>query len=263
MTTRQPEPVEHYDRIIFDPMMRAYYGNEPFYNVGLWSNGVDDQAAASTELVDRLLSRVFEPRRVLDVGCGLGATTAQVCRRWPQARVTGVNISAQQVEHCRRTVPAADFHVMDATRLAFPDEGFDLVVCVEAAFHFDTRQDFLREAWRVLRPGGTLALADILIADGPLAQAIMVWDVVDANRVADPAAYCALLEAAGFADCRVDDITSASWLAWCDSVQRWLESHRDHATVTPEQLANWQKSLPMLRHAVGHYLAVVARKPAA
>lgn len=263
MTTSQPEPVEHYDRIIFDPLMRAYYGEQPFYNVGLWSNGAEDQAAASTALVERLLAAAAEPRDVLDVGCGLGATTARACRCWPQARVTGVNISAQQVEHCRRTVPAASFLVMDATRLAFPDASFDLVVCVEAAFHFNTRRDFLREAWRVLRPGGTLALADILVADGPMAHQIMVWDVVDANRVTDPAAYRALLEAAGFADCHAEDITSASWLAWCDSVERWLASHRDHATVTPEQLANWQKSLPLLRRAVRHYVAAVGRKPAA
>lgn len=263
MSTRNPEPVEQYDRLIFDPLMRAYYGAEPFYNVGLWSEGSRDQAAASTALVDRLLSAVADPRAVIDVGCGLGATTAQICRRWPHARVTGVNISAQQVEHCQKTIPTAEFRVMDATRLAFPDESADLVVCVEAAFHFNTRIDFLREAWRVLRPGGSIALTDILVADGPMARAIMVWDVVDANRVGDPAAYAAILQAEGFAECRVDDVTSASWLAWCDAVERWLAVHRNHATVTAEQLGNWQAALPRLRRAVRHYLSVVARKPRA
>lgn len=255
-------PIGHYDRIIFDPLIRAYYGTAPYYNVGLRSNDTQDQAAASTALVDRLLSRVADPGDVLDAGCGLGATTAQVGLRWPQARITGINLSDRQVEHCRGMVPAATFHVMDATRLGFPDASFDLVVCVEAAFHFDTRIDFLREAWRVLRPGGTLALADILAADGPIARAIMVWDVVEANRVADPAAYVAILESAGFHDCDVEDITAASWLAWCDALERWLVANRDHEAVSAEQLANWQRSIPLLRQAVQHYVAAVARKPA-
>jgi ubiquinone/menaquinone biosynthesis C-methylase UbiE len=45
---------------------------------------------------------------------------------------------------------------MDAARLAFADAQFDAVICVEAAFHFDTRAAFLREALRVLKPAGAL-----------------------------------------------------------------------------------------------------------
>ena len=40
---------------------------------------------------------------------------------------------------------------MDATELDFRDNSFDSIICVEAAFHFDTREKFVREAYRVLK----------------------------------------------------------------------------------------------------------------
>ena len=44
-----------------------------------------------------------------------------------------------------RLVPGRHFLQMDAARMAFDEASFDVVLCVEAAFHFDTRRDFLRE----------------------------------------------------------------------------------------------------------------------
>ena len=61
--------------------------------------------------------------------------------------------------------PGVEAVVMDATRLGFASGSVDAVVALEAAQHFDTRAAFLGEALRVLRPGGTIALADMLFTD--------------------------------------------------------------------------------------------------
>ena len=256
-----PNIVEYYDGVIRDPLHRAYWGQREFYNVGLWSAATPNQTAACVNLLDRLLSASDSPRAVLDVGCGLGATTHFARQRWPDAVIHGVNLSAAQIDHCRKHVADCDFHVMDAARLDFPDESFDFVFSVEAAFHFNTRRDFFREAFRVLRPGSTLALSDIIVADGPHARWIYLWDVQDANAVADVAAYKELLESVGFASVDVEDVTSRSWLAWCDAMEQWLFSQAENDVVTKKRKDDWRASLPLLREAVRHYLTVRATKP--
>ena len=262
MSKEKMEGIQQYDRIITDRMIRAMYGSDPFYNVGLWSEGVDNPSQASKALVEHLLAGIENPRDILDVGCGLGATSHELKLRWPEARVTGVNISPYQVDLCNSNIPDVDFRVMDATSLSFPDESFDLVMSVEAAFHFDTRKEFLREAMRVLRPGGVLTVSDMLVHKGPMAQAITIWDVVEENHVESIPSYIELLSDTGFVDCRIDDITSDSWLAWLHAVEHWIDANRHHPEVTDEQRRNWQQSLPFLRESVRHYITAFAVKPA-
>lgn len=251
-----------YDAMIFAPDMAAIFGASGFFNVGYWEAGTAGQEAACLALLRRLLEAVPPgAHRVLDVGCGLGAGTREIQVRQTGALVVGINISPRQLALCHHLAPDCRFACMDAARLGFADRSFDSVLSVEAAFHIRTREAFLREAARVLRPGGRIALSDILLTDaGPLGE----WMVPPENRVASIDDYSALLGEVGFADAIVEDATGPCWAAFCQEQVRLL---RDRASMggTEGEVATAQADYfaYLGRGGIGHYVLASATKPTA
>jgi len=112
--------------------------------------------------------------RLLDVGCGFGGTLDLVRSRHAGCRLVGLNIDERQVRWAGRLVGAGDpvipFVAADGCRLPVADGSLDHVLAVECIFHFPSRKAFFVEVARVLKPGGTLALSDFLMAPGALAD---------------------------------------------------------------------------------------------
>jgi SAM-dependent methyltransferase len=248
----------NYDRLIFDPLIRRYYGGSRAYNVGYWGFGAVTQAEASRDLVHQLLSRVtVSPNRILDVACGLGETTGLIQQGWPAASVTGINFSTQQVDACRTLQKGCNFEVMDAVALQFPDNFFDVIVCVEAPMHFHTRAAFLHEAFRVLKPGGQLVLSDMLFTS---AAWLASWYVPPENHIQDMASYRETLVDAGFTDIVVEDRNEVCWRAFCRSLGKWLQAP-EQADLDPEAVRPWTDNLDSLQGAIAHYPLASMSKP--
>lgn len=117
--------------------------------------------------VRRLLQPVWASREslsFLDVGCGLGLMVA-VLGALGARSATGLSGNRDGCRVCvelkRRCAPfPIDFALGRAEALPFRDHGLDVVFCVEAISHFIEPWRFLDEAWRVLRPGGYIIIAD-------------------------------------------------------------------------------------------------------
>ncbi|MCU0551800.1 MAG: class I SAM-dependent methyltransferase [Leptolyngbya sp. Prado105] len=114
------------------------------------------------QTIDHLALRPGD--RVLDVCCGSGASAIPAAVRVGAAgQVLGIDIAESLLQLARdkaqqQGLENIKFQVGDFETLGFPDESFDAIVCVFGIFFVPDMQAAVRELWRMLRPGGKLAI---------------------------------------------------------------------------------------------------------
>jgi SAM-dependent methyltransferase len=101
---------------------------------------------------------------VLDLCCGAGASAIPAARAvGPSGQVLGIDLAAPMLELARTRANReglgnVSFRVGDATHTGLPDGDFDAVVCVFGVFFAPDMAGFVAEMWRLVRPGGVLAI---------------------------------------------------------------------------------------------------------
>jgi SAM-dependent methyltransferase len=101
-----------------------------------------------------------DPGAILDVGCGTGALLRLAARRFPGATRTGIDPADRMIAVATDADPDARLIVAAAERLPFDDDEFDLVISTNSFHNWPDQRAGVAEIGRVLRPGGTLVLAD-------------------------------------------------------------------------------------------------------
>jgi ubiquinone/menaquinone biosynthesis C-methylase UbiE len=115
-------------------------------------------------LVEQTAAR--DGARIIDLGCGTGTLAITLAKRYPAARVTGIDPDMQALAIARDKLRAAGIRVSlqrgRAEALPFADASFDRVVSSLLFQHLDLEQKLaaLREARRVLKPHGEMHVAD-------------------------------------------------------------------------------------------------------
>ena len=152
--------IKHYDTV--SPYYRSLWGEHLHH--GYWIRGDESKERAQLQLIEHLaqLANVKPGSDILDIGCGFGASSLYLAKRY-NASVTGITISKVQVEMAIQAAEAeqldAKFLLMDAEAMYFQKQ-FDVLWSVESISHYQNLPGFFASAARLLKPGGCFAITD-------------------------------------------------------------------------------------------------------
>lgn len=140
-----------YDAWTNDGILEEYWGEHihlGYYNEEERKLGYKkkDFLVAKYDFIDEMMkfggiTLDMKPAKILDVGCGIGGTSRYLAKKFgPETQVTGITISPAQQKRAtqlaeERDLPNANFEVMDALNMTYPDNSFDVVWACESGEH--------------------------------------------------------------------------------------------------------------------------------
>lgn len=219
MKTPHPDVQTYYNRTRFD--YRVLW-NRRRRDVAVHFGYYDEHADRHADALDNMnrvladLAGIQPGERVLDAGCGLGNACFWLAGR-RGARVTGLNIVESQIIDCQNFkkengLTDVDFVQADFCHIPFGQGTFDVVWACESICHVAQKQAFYREAYRVLKPGGRLVMAEYMRTGRPLpanserllSAWLHPWAIPDIDTTDEHRGHA---QAAGFSEINIRDVT--------------------------------------------------------
>lgn len=188
---------------------------------GYWDEKVQSFPASLIRMNEVMAEQanILPGEKVLDAGCGVGGSSIFLASV-REAIVTGITLSPKQVQKATENAKGkgvsdkARFQVMDYCNTNFPNESFDIVWGCESICYASSKEEFIKEAWRLLKPGGRLIVADGFVTqyqnndDPVIRQWLDGWQV---NYLETPQRFADLMKQTGFRNIGYRDISKFTY----------------------------------------------------
>lgn len=166
-TTSEERIVEYCDSCEIDYRLIWDLNKSLAMHFGYWDDEADNFSQALERENEILAEKanIEKSSIVLDAGCGVGGSAIYLAKKFG-CTVIGITLSQKQADSSTKNAKEsgvghlAEFYKMDFSKTTFKDKYFDVVWAIESVCHADDKKSFIKEAFRVLKEGGRLVLAD-------------------------------------------------------------------------------------------------------
>lgn len=195
----------------------------------LYGSERDSFLDAQTNLTDYCMSLLpsVKGKVLLEVGCGNGVQTNYIFEKYTPAHFKAIDLNADNIEIAKeeakkKGLEGVEFCVDDALTLAsVEDNSVDFLINIESIFHYPEKADFFKQAYRVLKPGGSIVIADILTTNTKENRLKNSWKRKMSYHHWPLESYKRALPEANFQALRYSDITQEV-IQGFNCYKRWL-----------------------------------------
>jgi len=166
---------------------------------------------ATTHAIEKM--SLSKDQHVLDIGCGIGGT-ARFMAAQIGCKVTGIDLTPEYIAIAKKLTDLTglgkkvNYEVASALAMPFEKETFDAAITIHTAMNIPERGILYREISRVMKPGGTLCIYDVMKKSDENFSFPVPWaQSADTSHLTSPEEMLTLLDDAGFDVRDVDDRT--------------------------------------------------------